>query len=220
MRKIQLKLGDEFSFLNPSSDDLSVVYVCFKTPPPSDPLWNRVVAYWDPPACHCEIAFDELGTPESPSEFVLASSIYKETGVFLWRRAFAQKCYIQEPLLVPSDKCADMIRYCRDKSKLNIRYSDTLMLNTVNCLGSGSAPKAYSEADMKERYTICSRHVLQCLHVGGLLTDVNPNHVTPSGLLKAIKQALLDQKVKSCLSVLPSRLSILAKGGGDMNIFV
>lgn len=185
----------------------AVIYICFRIPPHTDPPLNRLVAWFNPPACHCEIAFDMHGTVERPSTDVIVSSIYEDTTVFVRKREFKQLCYIQEPIVVSKSQAQTMLAFCHKAERDVVTYSSCGMLSSIfGCCCIYLTPRP-DPVQMSK--TFCSQHVTMTLQKGGLLQHLHPSFVTPSSLLKEIQSGKKNLTINSCYTSLPSRIDMV-----------
>lgn len=133
-------------------------------------LVNRVVAYTDPPYCHCELQF-----PDSS-----ACSIYMGSSVVMKQRTFDEEHYTAVRLSVPAHKCEKAKLLCQHKVSRNVRFSSWQMLSCVSAWRTPDDPN----------YTFCSKLIAGVLVDAGILPSATNCNVTPSALYRLLSNVV------------------------------
>ena len=124
---------------------------------------NKVVAYADPPFCHCEIQF-----PDSQ-----ACSIYMGSTVTLKKRSFDRASYTLVCLYVPDEQVQHAYTLCSELHQRAVRFSSMQMLACLYPWQSGSSDS---------KYTFCSKLITGVLVEAGILPMETKQAITPSAL--------------------------------------
>ena len=164
------------------------VYVLFYRPTNTDPLLNRLVAFWDGPFCHCEMAFPERVGEEPWDRVVWGSSIYQQETVFFKPKTYKRDGYMSIALEVTTAQMYRIRAFCR-------MHADRGTAFNIRAMYAAYLP--FQVIHTEE--TFCSKHVAEALQSAGLLDGLNPALMTPSRLYKRLSSA-------SILQVIPSRM--------------
>jgi hypothetical protein len=171
--------------------DRAQIYLLFYKPTSSDPFQNRLVAHFDSPFSHVEMAFPERYGEEIWEKEIWGSSIYQGEAVFFKPKTYQRSGYVSFAIEVNVAQMCKIKSYCRQQTENKTPFSKLAMY------------AAYVPFEIyKTNATFCSKHVTMALQYGGIngLMDLNPNYTTPSRLFKAL--ASRDPIVQ----VVPSRM--------------
>lgn len=164
------------------------VYVLFYRPTRTDPILNRLVAFWDGPFCHCEMAFPERVGEEPWDRIVWGSSIYQKETVFFKPKTYQRDGYMSIALEVTYAQMYRIRSFCRMHSERGTAFNLSAMY------------AAYLPVQLiHTEDTFCSKHVAEALQSAGILDGLNPALMTPSRLYKRLSSV-------SILQVIPSRM--------------
>jgi hypothetical protein len=165
------------------------IYLLFYRPRDDDPFLNRLVAYFDGPFCHVEMAFSESRFGEEPWERELwGSSIYQGETVFFKPKTYARDGYYSIALDVTVAQMYKIKSYCKREQERAVPFSREAMY--------ASYIPFYQI--VRTEGTFCSKHVAAALQYGGVsqVQDINPSLMTPSKLHKLLSnQSLIVQVV-------------------------
>ena len=132
-----------------------------------DGLINKLVAYADPPYCHCELEFSDGRS----------CAVYMSGAVHLKTRTFDPGSYDTVTVQCSPAQYAAALRLAEAAVADGHAFSLRAML--ASRFASIPLPDA--------RYTCCSKVCADILHEAGVLPDsVDPGRLTPSGLHKTI----------------------------------
>jgi len=168
------------------------IYLLFYKPTRDDPFQNKLVAYFDAPFCHVEMAFPERYGQEPWEKKVWGSSIYQDETVFFKPKTYQRDGYVSCAIEVTTAQYHKIKSHCRQQmidkvpfSKISM-YASFLPFQLFNTQG-----------------TFCSKHVTTALQTGNveLVANINPNLTSPSNLYKIITSQ------SSILQVVPSKMS-------------
>lgn len=140
-------------FYNPSGDTDGVV--------------NRIVAFADPPYCHCELQF--------PDSF--ACSIYMGSPVVVKQRTFDEQHYSAVRIAVTAEQRQRAQALCNEKAARGVRFSSMQMLSCVS---------VWPVADNPE-FTFCSKLIADVLVEVGVLPPTTKCRMTPSALYRTLQ---------------------------------
>ena len=166
------------------------VYVLFYRPCMADPLLNRLVAFFDGPFSHVEMAFPDRFGEEPWERVVWGSSIYQGETVFLRQKTYKRDGYVSIALEVTAAQLWRIRAFCKAHADRQTPFHQMAMF------------AAYLPFQLVETEgTFCSKfvtHALQAASVGGL-DGANAALMTPSRLFRALqRQAIL--QVHMCTS--------------------
>lgn len=155
------------------------IYLLFYKPSSTDPLLNKVVAAFDGPFSHVEMAFPERFGEEPWEKEVWGSSIFQGETVFYKPKTYKREGYVSFAIEVSTAQLYKIRSYC--KQQMNAKMPFCIM----------SMYMAYIPFDLynNEKATFCSKHVTNALQYGDidLVRGINPRTTTPSRLYKLLK---------------------------------
>ena len=177
------------------------VYLLFYRPSESDPFQNRLVALFDGPFSHVEMAFPERYGEEPWEREVWGSSIYQGESVFFRPRTYLRDGYVSFALEVSTAQMLKIKHYCRVQAEREVPFSLSAMYAAYL-----PVQVAHTEA------TFCSKHVTRALQYALLpeIMGLNPALVTPSRLYRALMA--MRGGMGPIVHVVPSRLGPLSGG--------
>lgn len=169
------------------------VYLLFYKPAADDPLLNRVVAFFDRPFCHVELAIPKRVGDEPWDRVMLASSIYQHQTVFLRHKTYDRKGYVSFGIEVSMAQLYKIKAFCRHHADRGTPFHRFAMY-------AAYLPVQLVHTDA----TFCSKHVTQALQYADvpLVHGVNPALTTPSTLYKRLQQ----RQHSPILQIVPSRM--------------
>lgn len=172
------------------------VYVLFYRPTSMDPFLNRLVAFFDGPFCHCEMAFSERVGEEPWDRVVWGSSIYQNEPVFFKQKTYKRDGYVSVALEVTIPQMHRIRTFCRMHAERETPFS-------IHAMYAAYLPLQLIQTDA----TFCSKHVAQALQSAALpaLEGVNAALMTPSRLYQRLARAAILQVIPSRMRPLPSR---------------
>jgi hypothetical protein len=177
--------------------DRTQIYLLFYRPTASDPFLNRLVAYWNGPYCHVEMAFPERTGDEVWEKEVWGSSIFQGESIFFKPKTYSRDGYFSFAIEVTQAQRIKIKEYCRMQTEQAVAfnlwamYLSYLPFQVVQLEG-----------------TFCSKHVANALCVGnveGFHQGVNPSQVTPSSLFRMLLRK--SQMQSPIVHVIPSRMT-------------
>ena len=141
----------------------------------SDGFINKIVAYADPPFCHCELQFPDL----------VACSIYMGSCVVMKARTFDPAYYTVVEVPATAEQTQLARRLCEQHRDNRTSFSSLQMLA---CLAPwpGSA---------SSKYTFCSKLILGVLCDAGVLLPRASINVTPSELFRVLQHEKLPRSI-------------------------
>jgi len=164
------------------------LYLLFYKPKADDPIQNRLVALFDGPFCHVEIAFPERYGEEPWERLIWGSSIYQNEPVFFRQKTYQRDGYVSIALEVSLQQLQRIRAYC-------VHHAQTGTPFNVYAMYAAYLPFQF----VHTRATFCSKHVACALQSGDVLTHVNPSLTTPSKLFHLVRKDAI-------LQVVPSRM--------------
>lgn len=175
------------------------VCVLFYRPASDDPLLNRLVAFFDGPFCHCEIALLERIGEEPWDRVVWGSSIYQNEPVFYRQKTYKRDGYVSIAIEISIPQMHRIRTFCRMHAERQTTFS-------LQAMYAAYLPVQLVRTDA----TFCSKHVAQALQYAAVpgLQDVNAALMTPSRLYSRLKQSAIMQ-------VVPSRMPPPTQGGDN-----
>jgi plasmid replication initiation protein len=133
-----------------------------------DGLVNKLVAYADPPYCHCELEFENGQS----------CAIYMGGKTHIKTRKFDPQSYDTVAVTCAPDKHAKALQLAQTLAAEGQTFSKRAMLASKFARMPVPDPRAY---------TFCSKLCGELLQQAGVLrADLNVARLTPSGLHKAI----------------------------------
>ena len=179
----------------PITDDKVQIYLLFYRPASDDPFQNRLVAYFDGPFCHVEMAFPEKYGVEPWEKEVWGSSIYQGDTIFFKTKTYQREGYFSWAIEVTKSQCLKIKNYCRTQSENGVKFSKLAMYS------------AYLPFEIFKNVdgTFCSKHVTMALQEGGVdeIMQLNPCLVTPSSLYKIL---VMNSTQNPIVHVVPSKM--------------
>lgn len=178
----------------PLSDENVQIYLLFYRPASDDPFQNRLVAFFDGPFCHVEMAFPEKYGTEPWEKEVWGSSIYQGDTIFYKTKTYQREGYFSFAIEVTKSQCLKIKNYCRMQSENGVGFSKLAMY-------SAYLPVQFFNIEG----TFCSKHVAMALQEGFVqdVLHLNPCLVTPSSLYRAL---LLNSSKSPIVQVVPSKM--------------
>ena len=177
--------------------DKTQIFLLFYKPTSNDPFLNRLVAYWNGPYCHVEMAFPERIGDEAWEKEVWGSSIYQGENIFFKPKTYARDGYFSFAIEVTHAQRIKIKEYCRMQSEQGVGFNLWAMYLSY---------LPFQVVDLEG--TFCSKHVANALCVGqveGFHKDVTPSQVTPSSLYKMLLKK--SQMQSPIVHVIPSRMT-------------
>ena len=178
----------------PLSDENVQIYLLFYRPASDDPFQNRLVAFFDGPFCHVEMAFPEKYGMELWEKEVWGSSIYQGDTIFYKAKTYQREGYFSFAIEVTKAQCLKIKNYCRMQAEREVEFSKLAMY-------SAYLPVQLFNIDG----TFCSKHVTMALQEGMVeeVLHLNPCLVTPSSLYRTL---LLNNAKNPIVQVIPSKM--------------
>lgn len=171
------------------------IYLLFYRPAADDPFQNRLVAFFNGPYCHVEMAFPEKYGTEPWEKEVWGSSIYQGDTIFFKPKTYQREGYFSFAIEVTRSQCLKIKNYCRTQAEQGVQFSKWAMY----C--------AYLPIEIFKDIngTFCSKHVTMALQEGGVpeVMHLNPCLVTPSSLFKIL---LINSTTSPIVQVVPSKM--------------
>jgi hypothetical protein len=154
------------------------IYLLFYKPKIDDPFLNRLVALFDGPFCHVEMAFADRWGDQPWEKELWGSSIYQGETVFFKPKTYARDGYFSIALDVTLPQMYKIKSYCK-------REQDNKVAFHRNAMFAAYIPY-YQFINTND--TFCSKHVTAALLHGGVaeVKDLNPSLMTPSKLYKIL----------------------------------
>jgi hypothetical protein len=178
----------------PVNDDRVQIYLLFYRPAADDAFQNKLVAYFDGPFCHVEMAFPERYGTEPWEKEVLGSSIYQGDVIFFKSKTYQREGYFSFAIEVSKAQSLKIKNYCRIQSERGVPFSKLAMYS------------AYLPVQLFNiEGSFCSKHVTMALQEGEVeeVMHLNPCLVTPSSLYKIL---LLNNAKRPIVHVVPSKM--------------
>jgi hypothetical protein len=183
-------------FTTLASHDKVQIYLLFYKPTATDPFQNRLVAFFNGPYCHVEMAFPELHGDEPWEKEVWGTSVYQGESIFLKPKTYQRDGYFSFALEVTQAQRIKIKEYCRQQAEREVMFCKWAMY------------LSYLPVQLLRREgTFCSKHVSSALQMGQVegFHNVNPNLVTPSSLYRMLLTR--SQMPSPIVHVVPSRMS-------------
>jgi hypothetical protein len=177
------------------SEEKVQIYLLFYMPASDDPLINRLVAFFNGPFCHVEMAFPERYGIEPWEKEMWGSSINQGDCIFYKCKTYQREGYYSFAIEVTKAQCLKIKNYCRSQSDKKVMF---------NKLAMYSAYLPIQIFDIEG--TFCSKHVVMALQAGEVIEvmHLNPCLVTPSSLYKTLMQS---KSNTSIVQIVPSKMS-------------
>ena len=154
------------------------LYLLFYKPAPDDPMLNRVVAYFDSPFCHVEMALPMKVGGEPWDRVMMGSSIYQNQTVFFKPKTYERDGYVSFSIEISVAQLYKIKSFCR-------HHTETMTPFNVYAMYAAYLPVQILDTNG----TFCSKHVTQALQHANvsLVHGINPALTTPSSLYKRLK---------------------------------
>lgn len=191
----------------PINDDKVQIYLLFYKPASDDPFQNRLVAFFDGPFCHVEMAFPEKYGMEPWEKEVWGTSIYQGDTIFYKTKTYQREGYFSFAIEVTKSQCLKIKNYCRMQSEKGVKFSKLAMYSAYLPV------HIFKDIDG----TFCSKHVAMALQEGGIgeIAHLNPCLVTPSSLYRVL---LLNSDRSPIVQVVPSKMMDLSCATSPSNV--
>jgi hypothetical protein len=180
------------------SHDKTQIFLLFYKPTARDAYLNRLVAFWNGPYCHVEMAFPERTGEEAWEKEVWGSSIYQGETVFFKPKAYSRDGYFSFAIEVTQAQRIKIKEYCRMQSEAGVGFNLWAMYLSY-------LPFKVLDLDG----TFCSKHVANALSVGQVEgfhnKGVQPSQMTPSSLYRMLLSR--SQLQSPIVHVIPSRMT-------------
>ena len=169
------------------------LYLLFYKPSSDDPFLNKLVAFFDGPFCHVEIAIPKRVGDQPWDRTMLASSIYQNQTVFFKTKTYEREGYVSFAVEISVAQLYKIKSFCKQHTDRGTPFS-------LSAMYAAYLPFQLVETEA----TFCSKHVTQALqHAGVSIADsINPALTTPSNLYKRLVQT----RGAAILQVIPSRM--------------
>jgi len=172
----------------------------FYKPAPDDPMLNRIVAYFDSPFCHVEMALPMKVGGEPWDRVMIGSSIYQNQTVFFKPKTYERDGYVSFSIEISVAQLYKIKSFCR-------YHMERMTPFNVYAMYGAYLPVQLIDTDG----TFCSKHVTQALQHANvsLAHGINPALTTPSSLYKRLKAN------KPIVQLIPVRMNPLARRAYD-----
>jgi hypothetical protein len=179
----------------PITDDKVQIYLLFYRPACDDPFQNRLVAFFNGPFCHVEMAFPEKYGIEPWEKEVWGTSIYQGDTIFYKTKTYQREGYFSFAIEVTKSQCLKIKNYCRMQADKGVKFSQLAMYSAYLPF------QVFKDIDG----TFCSKHVTMALQEGGIgeIMHLNPCLVTPSSLYRVL---LMNSAQSPIVQVVPSKM--------------
>lgn len=172
------------------------ILLLFYRPSPTDAWLNRLVAHFDPPFCHVEMAFPERYGAEPWETEIWGSSIFQGEPVFFRKRTYQRDGYVSFAIEVTRAQQMAVREYCIEQARLETPFDRRAMY------------AAYLPFQLfpDGRGTFCSKHICNALRSGGVSETeaLNPSLTTPSFLYRYLTSTRTNDG--PIVQVVPSRM--------------
>ena len=171
------------------------LYLLFYKPSNDDPALNRIVAFFDYPFCHVEIAIPNRTGDAPRDRTMLASSIYQNQTVFFKPKTYDREGYISFGIEISVAQLYRIKSFCKHHTERKTPFC-------LHAMYAAYLPFQLIETDA----TFCSKHVTQALQYARvpLADGINPALTTPSRLYKRLVGA------SPIVQIVPSRMMTLS----------
>jgi hypothetical protein len=176
------------------------LYLLFYKPAPDDPILNRIVAYFDSPFCHVEMALPMKVGGEPWDRVMIGSSIYQNQTVFFKPKTYERDGYVSFSIEISVAQLYKIKSFCR-------HHMEHMTPFNVYAMYGAYLPVQLIDTDG----TFCSKHVTQALQHANvsLVHGINPALTTPSSLYKRLKAN------KPIVQLIPVRMNPMARRADD-----
>ena len=156
------------------------VYLLFYKPKDDDPFLNRLVARFDGPYCHVEMAFSDKWGEQPWEREMWGSSIYQGESVFFKPKTYARDGYFSLPIDVTVAQMYKIKSFCKHQADTKVPFNKTAMY--------AAYVPFYQFVHTDE--TFCSKHVTAALQHGDVkqVEGLNASLMTPSKLYKLLTE--------------------------------
>ena len=152
---------------------------------------NKVIAYADPPFCHCEMQFEDE----------MACSIYMGTTVVFKKRSFDVEYYTPVYLNTTQNQAHHAYKLCHDAATNQTQFSSMQMLACI-------APWPWGRSN--EKFTYCSKLIAGILIDSNIVPSDMERLSTPSHLFRNLRDIVAQEsRVHDVIEILPSDLTQL-----------
>lgn len=195
------------------------IYLLFYKPTSDDPFQNRLVARFDGPFCHVEMAFPERIGEEPWEKQIWGSSIYQDETVFFKQKSYKRDGYVSYAIEVSTAQYHKIKSFCKTQMHNRVPFSKIAMYS------------AYLPVHIFNVHgTFCSKHVVSALQHANvdLVMRMNPNITTPSRLyrylmsqspiLQVVPSKMLPSNIMPCCSNLIKDLLVKGKQNALLNV--
>jgi len=178
--------------LNSIQFNRSQIYLLFYKPTYDDPFQNRLVAQFDGPFCHVEMAFPDKYGEEPWEKNVYGSSIYQDECVFFKTKTYKRDGYVSYAIEVSNVQYHKVKNYCKQQMERKTPFSRVAMYAAFLPV------QLFSTSG-----TFCSKHVAMALQYANvdLVMNMNPHIMTPSKLYRHLKSQ------SPILQIVPCKMS-------------
>ena len=145
-----------------------IVHMWFYKPLDEYNPWNRAVALFDPPFCHCELQLEDNR----------ALTIYNSTPVRLIARSFDRVRYTCLQIPCTTQQHTALQQACEKIANAGLSFDRTVLWRHAFGISSEAPPGK----------TFCSKLNADVLKAAGILAPTtNTNHITPSSLYRMLQ---------------------------------
>lgn len=165
--------------LNVITTNRAQIYLMFYKPTPSDPVLNRLVAFFDGPFCHVEMAFPDRYGEEPWEKEIWGSSIFQGETVFYRPKTYKRDGYVSFAIEVSLSQLYKIRSFCKQQMHAKVPF----------CIKSMYAAYVPFQIYTNDAATFCSKHVTSALQYGNIemVNGINPALMTPSRLYSILK---------------------------------
>lgn len=174
--------------------DRTLIYLLFYKPSLQDPFQNQLVARFDGPYCHVEMAFADRCGEEPWERELWGTSIYQNETVFFKPKTYKREGYFSISIEVTLEQMLKIRKYCQSEAKKQVGFSMSAMY---------AASLSFFQL-VHTDLTFCSKHITLALQHGGVMEveGVNASLMSPSKLYRTFTTKA---RVAPVLQVLPSK---------------
>lgn len=155
------------------------VYLLFYKPNNSDPFLNKLVAFFDGPFCHVEMAFPERYGEEPWEKEIWGSSIFQGETVFFKPKTYKREGYVSFAIEVSPSQLYKIRSFCKQQMTSKVPF----------CIRSMYAAYLPFTIYTNDSVTFCSKHVTCALQYGGIemVFGLSASSMTPSRLYNLLR---------------------------------
>ena len=167
-----------------------IVRVWFYEPLNEYNPWNRAVAFFDPPFCHCELQLEDMR----------ALTIYNGTPVRLVKRSFDRLRYTCLQIPCTSEQYTVLQQACEEKFIAALSFDSSALWRHA----------FKTEATVPPDKTFCSKLNADVLKAAGILSSTTRTDcITPSALYRMLKSsdATMDFEIDMPIDPTPRQTS-------------